>query len=416
MSIVLTIIGVVLLLDLLWWLTGDRLLARTGWGARARLLHGALLLVQFSALLLVLVMRGSSVQVEFPRVLTVAVYVWHLLVVPVLAPLLIVGLVLAGGIWLVKRVRSLRPTGTTQAERANTASRLQRNRETHAITRRGFVAAAAVFAPQVFSFGITGFSMWQLEQFRVRRLTLSIKDLPPALDGVTIAHVTDTHVGRFSTGDVLHRITTAVNELGADLVLLTGDLINGALNEIPEAVEMLRRFEPRAGIYMVEGNHDLFQGRQEFAEGVAASGVPLLVNKTAEIMLRGHPVNLLGLRWGTGGFGARPRSTDEAIRASLEELIASRNPEAFPILLAHHPHAFEAATDAGLPLTLAGHTHGGQLMLNEQLGAGPILFRYWSGIYRRGESQLVVSNGVGNWFPLRTAAPAEVMHLTLRRT
>jgi predicted MPP superfamily phosphohydrolase len=90
--------------------------------------------------------------------------------------------------------------------------------------------------------------------------------------------------------------------------------------------------------------------------------------------------------------------------------------DAFPILLAHHPHAFDPAAAAGIPLTLAGHTHGGQLMLTESIGFGPQMFRYWSGPYRNPNgSTLVVSNGVGNWFPLRVNAPAEIVHLTLRR-
>jgi len=73
-----------------------------------------------------------------------------------------------------------------------------------------------------------------------------------------------------------------------------------------------------------------------------------------------------------------------------------RQPGAFPILLAHHPHAFDTAAAAGIPLTLAGHTHGGQLMLNERLGAGPVMFRYWSGLYRKPDGNaLFVSNGVG---------------------
>ncbi|HEY2107112.1 MAG TPA: hypothetical protein VGH29_15040, partial [Candidatus Binataceae bacterium] len=74
-----------------------------------------------------------------------------------------------------------------------------------------------------------------------------------------------------------------------------------------------------------------------------------------------------------------------------------------------------AAAAASLPLTLSGHTHGGQLMWNERAGFGPALFRYWSGLYTRGASKLIVSNGVGNWFPLRTNAPAEIVHLTLLR-
>jgi len=99
----------------------------------------------------------------------------------------------------------------------------------------------------------------------------------------------------------------------------------------------------------------------------------------------------------------------------VRRLMSQREPETFPILLAHHPHAFDAAAEASLPVTLSGHTHGGQLMLNEQRGFGPALFRYWSGLYSKGASKLIVSNGVGNWFPLRVRAPAELVHLTLVR-
>ncbi len=93
-----------------------------------------------------------------------------------------------------------------------------------------------------------------------------------------------------------------------------------------------------------------------------------------------------------------------------------RRPDAFTIVLAHHPHAFDRAAAAGVPLTLAGHTHGGQFMLTRDIGAGSILFKYCSGLYRQGPSALVVSNGVENWFPLRINAPAEILHLTLRST
>jgi predicted MPP superfamily phosphohydrolase len=93
------------------------------------------------------------------------------------------------------------------------------------------------------------------------------------------------------------------------------------------------------------------------------------------------------------------------------------SPGAFPILLAHHPHAFDAAAVAGIPLTVSGHTHGGQLMLSESVGFGPLMYRYWSGLYRKpahNGASLVVSNGVGNWFPVRLRAPAEIIHLTMR--
>ena len=293
---------------------------------------------------------------------------------------------------------------------------IRRLSEAPVMNRRTFLGTAAALTPPLLSIGLTGVAARQLESFRVRRITIPIANLPPALDGATIAHVSDMHVGRFTTGRVLHAMTTAVNDLRADIVLLTGDLINSSLEELPEAIETVRRLDAPSGVYTIEGNHDLFEGREEFEQRVKASGLALLVNETADVTIRGHPVNLLGLRWGAPGVtGARPRSTEQGIRASLEELLANRNPNAFPILLAHHPHAFDFAANEGLPLTLAGHTHGGQLMLNEETGFGPIMFRYWSGLYTRGDSHLVVSNGVGNWFPLRISAPAEVIHITLRR-
>src|SRR5207302_7240566 len=135
---------------------------------------------------------------------------------------------------------------------------------------------------------------------------------------------------------------------------------------------------------------------------------PLLVNESRALRIRGRPVQLLGLPW----------ERDEArIVNSVRQLARQIVPGAFPILLAHHPHAFDAAAAAGIPLTVAGHTHGGQLMLSDGVGFGPLLYRYWSGLYRkpeRGGASLVVSNGVGNWFPLRTGAPAEIIQLTLR--
>jgi uncharacterized protein len=96
-------------------------------------------------------------------------------------------------------------------------------------------------------------------------------------------------------------------------------------------------------------------------------------------------------------------------------LLDQRDQGAFPILLAHHPHAFDTAAAAGIPLTLAGHTHGGQIHVSDQVGFGPWIFRYWSGQYRLADSVCVVSNGTGNWFPVRVNAPAELIHLTLRR-
>jgi peptide-methionine (R)-S-oxide reductase len=135
---------------------------------------------------------------------------------------------------------------------------------------------------------------------------------------------------------------------------------------------------------------------------------------------------MLGMAWGEllrgSDLGRIGRDRDRRFRvrsaaatdASLRLLLSQRNPEAFPILLAHHPHDFDPAAAAGLPLTLSGHTHGGQIMLTETIGVGPARFRYWTGPYAHGDARLFVSNGLGSWFPLRVNAPAEITHLTLR--
>lgn len=106
---------------------------------------------------------------------------------------------------------------------------------------------------------------------------------------------------------------------------------------------------------------------------------------------------------------------EEKTAQSVDVVAALRDPAAFPILLAHHPHAFDRAVEHKIPLTLAGHTHGGQVMLTSKIGPGSAMYRYWSGIYQKAGQALVVSNGTGNWFPIRINAPAEIIHLTLKK-
>ena len=243
-------------------------------------------------------------------------------------------------------------------------------------------------------------------------MTLEIPSLPPALKGFTIAHLSDLHVGKLTRGKVLDDLVAATNRLDADVVLLTGDLINFALEDLPRGLEILRQMKARHGVFSCEGNHDLIQDKSEFEAAAKASGLAFLLDDAATFSVRGQIVQVLGLRWGEG-MGSAGESAGPARGDALDRLLAQGEPGAFTILLAHHPHVFDTAARAGIPLTLAGHTHGGQLMLTPAIGFGPWLYRYWSGLYRQGASQLVVSNGAGNWFPLRLGAPAEIIHLTL---
>ena len=259
--------------------------------------------------------------------------------------------------------------------------------------------------PFAASFVATAIAVRQLDHFRIRRFTLTIPNLPSSLKGLTIAHLSDLHLGKLTKGKVLDDIVAATNRLDTDLILVTGDIINMALEDLPTALEMLRRMKSRHGLYLCEGNHDLIENRRKFEALVKTSDIPFLLNQAVNLNLHGHPVQIMGLRWGEG-MGEEPDVV-------LNYLLEKREPGAITILLAHHPDAFDAAARAGIPLTLSGHTHGGQLMISDAIGFGPWLYRYWSGLYQQGASQMIVSNGVGNWFPLRINVPAEIIHITL---
>jgi hypothetical protein len=375
-----------LAVDAAWWIFSTRLAQGVPWKIVTTIFMGA----QVAGLLLII--GGRMFRGEWDRLLpkfaVSAIFIWHF-----------IGLAIA----LIAMVAL---SVVLIAERKGVE-----RKDPGALSRREFLGMAAALAPPIFTLGLTGVAMMQLDRFRVRRFVLPIPELPRDLDGLTIAHVSDIHVGRFTSGRVLREMVDATNDLRADLVLLTGDLINDALADLSEGLALVKSLDPRHGLWMIEGNHDLIENGAEFERRVRESGVPFLLDESAMLTIRGVDVQILGLRW----TRAHTKKRDRFISEHVRELLKQRRQDAFPILLAHHPHAFDAAAEAGVPLTLSGHTHGGQLMLNERLGFGPAMFRYWSGLYTRGGSRLVVSNGVGNWFPIRTHAPAEIIHITLRK-
>lgn len=375
------------LVHLAWWWSVTRIWRdrRARWAVHA---FGAALLGSYAWIMAARILGRESAP---PLLLLTATYVWFLLVLPWGALLTAAALILRG------KARPATPRGPDAD--APPASQP---------TRRALLAAGLSALPPLTAAAGVAIAIPRLTTFRIRRLDVALAALPRALDGLTIAHLSDTHVGRLVDERLLRCVADATNALRPDLVLFTGDLIDFSLAYLPAGIDLLRRVEPRHGRYVVEGNHDLFDDRQAFTDRMHSANVGLLLNEAATLDARGVPVQILGVRWAGRVRGSTLRGDP------LGETLARRDAAAFGILLAHHPHDFDRAAAAGVPLTLAGHTHGGQLMLSDALGAGPALFRYWSGLYRRGSAALVVSNGVGNWFPLRINAPAEIIHITLR--
>ena len=395
MRFVLVLIGTMVNLDLLWWVASTRIARPTF----ARIAIAIFALAQLTGLIWLLTQRFSHAEslALFSKFAMANVFIWHMILLPLLLLLAIALLPILAMAALVRSARRLGSPTPAEADRA--------------LSRRQFFGIALAAAPPLFNLGLASIAIRQLDRFRVRRFVLPVAGLPSDLHGLTITQISDMHVGRFTSGRVLHEMVRVVNDLRADLILLTGDLINDALADLDHGLDIVRSMRADSGVYLIEGNHDLIENGPEFERRVKQSGIPFLLDEAIVITIRGAPLQLLGLSW------TRTRENrDVAITAAVRQLLHLRQAETFPILLAHHPHAFDAAAAASVPLTLSGHTHGGQLMLNEQYGFGPALFRYWSGLYSKGASKLIVSNGVGNWFPLRVRAPAEVLHLTLLRT
>lgn len=470
----------------LWW--ADRQLRRLSNGRGWRIASAVFTVGMFGALLWWILARRTDVVMDVPSLLFGLAMVWHLVVLPGALVALILWGGAWGGWKVIRRVvgresmeaetegvqsdaqdsnsqisnfkseisnsRSQisnfkseishlesetpdqgfsNPNPTSQTADVQTAtvesperSKATTNAAGAALSRRQFLGATAAAIPPLMAIGATGAGAYQITGFRVRKLTVPVPNLPPALEGMTIAHVSDTHVGQFTRGSVLRKIADATSTLDngnpCDLVLVTGDLINHTLDDVPAAIDMIKAMRARSGVFVVEGNHDLFEGWREFDQMLLDADVDLLLNEGRVVEVRGHPLEVLGLVWGPPHRDERLRyrGGDDDLRASLDATLRKRHSDAWPILMAHHPHALDYAAAANIPLTLAGHTHGGQLMLTKNIGPGPLMYRYWSGLYHKSNGCAgVISNGVGNWFPLRINAPAELLHLTLtsdRRT
>ena len=388
------IILVIALLDLVYWRWADRRLrvvrpTRVWRGLLAAFVLFQLLILGTWFLSPTLLRTTQS---HFPKPAVASIFVWHLLVLPA-------SMLVAAGPALARGVRRL-----VRGRRDPAAAPVPA--PVSGLTRRDLLAATGAALPPVLLCGGVAGALRQLDVLRVRRMQVALPNVPPELDGLTITHLTDTHVGRFTDDRQMRKIVDACNALGSDLTLFTGDLIDYALADLPAALDHAQRLDARYGVAMCIGNHDMIESGDAFIEQTQTWGqIPLLLDGARTFTVRGRKVEVLGSKWNRS-----EHLRDNAIR----DMLKRRDPEAMPIVLTHHPHGWDPAAAAGVPLTLAGHTHGGQIMLNERVGAGFIAFRYVSGLYRRNGTALVVSNGAGNWFPLRVNAPAEIIHITVR--
>src|SRR6185312_1319029 len=190
---------------------------------------------------------------------------------------------------------------------------------------------------------------------RIVRVRIPLADLPSALHGFTIAQVSDVHVGRTIKRRYVEAIVRAVNGLEADLVAVTGDLVDGTVEELAAHTAPFGELRARHGAFFVTGNHEYYSGERAWIGEISRLGLRVLMNQHVVVTHRGASIVVAGVTdFSAHHFDPAQRSDPQAAIAGAPADAGAR------ILLAHQPRSAFAALHAGFDLQLSGHTHGGQ--------------------------------------------------------
>ncbi|MFM7135257.1 MAG: metallophosphoesterase [Planctomycetota bacterium] len=239
------------------------------------------------------------------------------------------------------------------------------------------------------------------QPFHIAEHTFRSASWPAAFDGLRIAHVSDLHYGHLLGIERLEQTVDAVRAVKADLVAITGDLVDLKADESPALFAQLALLTAPLGVFVVLGNHDHLDHPRTIVRGARDAGLVPLMNESLRVGGR-DGLLVAGIDW------------SPTIPGCLANL--RRCGMAAPhVLLAHNPKAFVGAAERGVPLTLAGHTHGGQVAraANRRHNLA-FTSRLTAGHYERGESNLYVTSGIGAWFPLRVNCPPEIAVIEMR--
>jgi uncharacterized protein len=304
------------------------------------------------------------------------------------------------------------------------------------------VTAAAGAAP--FLGAMYGYAAERLD-YQIRRVEIPISDLNPALDGLSIVQLSDIHLSGYLPRAQVRRAVEMANELSADLAVVTGDFITSASDPLPDCIDEIRQLRTPLGTWGCNGNHEIYARVEEAAETLfAQAGMKLLRQENAQLAFKGAPFNLIGVDY------QRERTSDGHKRetlANVELLVRRDMPN---ILLSHNPNSFPRAAELGIELSLAGHTHGGQIqveILDHRLSPARFITDYIAGLYQRpmfappgnisvsrvdgyaeapkispptnpmsGMASIYVNRGLGTvGAPVRIGVPPEITLLVLRR-
>jgi hypothetical protein len=247
----------------------------------------------------------------------------------------------------------------------------------------------------------------------VKEVEIQLSRLPQAMDRFTIVQLTDVHIGPTLGRDFVEEVVAQTNALQPDLIAITGDLVDGTVGRLREAVAPLAQLRARHGVYFVTGNHEFYtsmdpeESASRWMEELERIGIRVLRNERVAIGDGEASFDLAGVHdWNATRYAP-------AHAPDLQRAVEGRDPARELVLLAHQPRHIAEAKKHGVGLQLSGHTHGGQIWPFRFLVrlAQPFV----AGLGRRGDTQIYVSRGTGFFGPpMRVAEPAEISKIVLR--
>ena len=240
------------------------------------------------------------------------------------------------------------------------------------------------------------------QEVAIREIEVATPRWPKAFDGLRIGHVSDFHLGQLLPLDRALQIVEQLKEQEPDFVACTGDVVDLHHDEARPLLDALAAVDAPLGSALVLGNHDELHCPETIHRMGLEAGLLVLRNEAAEIAHNGQHLVVGGIEWA--------KTTEQC--AKYVDITTGGQVD---VLLAHNPKAFSQASKLGVPLTLAGHTHGGQVALKKFPNTNlAMTHRHSAGLFQRGDSRLYVTTGIGAWFPLRVNCPAEIVMLTMR--
>jgi predicted MPP superfamily phosphohydrolase len=269
----------------------------------------------------------------------------------------------------------------------------------------GIIVVSSAIA---YGYGLGQRKLW------VNTFDVAVPGLDARLDGLRIAQISDVHLGPYMEPERIARYVARVNALGADVVVITGDITDG-LTHAPETFPELAKLRAPLGVFAILGNHDFYTGPDEVTAALGHyTSFRVLRDEATYVERDGARLYVIGLDDRGMDWARGVLHCDE-----LDELHAALPPAAPTLLLTHRPDIFGHAVRLGIALVLAGHTHGGQLAVPLRRGQAATLAHFMTrfprGTYREGASVLHVNLGLGvTGQPVRIASPREITVVRLR--